>query len=101
MQNFLKNLFHFLSLSGTMLMWKCPVPAVPMLPQWKQLHHNSPDLCVLFTSWRECCLCDVNTRHGRAAEEGQVTSLLTYLVEQMSQKIVNDILKAWGLCGNL
>lgn len=76
------------------------MPALPMLPQWKQLHHNSPDLCVLFTSWSERCLCDANTRDGRAAEEGQVT-LLIYLVEQMSEIIVNNILKAWGLFGNM
>lgn len=59
-------------LSDTMLVWKRPVPALPMLPQWKQLHHNAADLCLLSASWRERCLCDANTRHGRAAEEGQV-----------------------------
>lgn len=76
------------------------MPALPMLPQWKQLHHNSPDLCILFTCWSERCLCDANTRDGRAAEEGQVTSLLIYLVEQMSEIIVNNIFKAWVLFGN-
>lgn len=59
------------------------MPALPMLPQWKQLHHNSADLCLLFASWRERCLCDANTRHGRAAEEGQHL-LLAFLVGKMS-----------------
>jgi len=77
------------------------VPALPMLPQWKQLHHNSADLCILFTPWRERCLCNVDTRHGRTAEEGEVTSLLTCLVEQMLQIIVNHILKAQALFGNM
>lgn len=77
------------------------MPALSMLPQWKQLHHNPADLCVLSTSWRERCLRDVNTRHGRAAEEGQVTSLLMHLGEQVSQIIVNVILKAWVLFRNM
>lgn len=96
MQSFLKNMFlPSVSLSDTMFVWKCPVSAVPMLPQWKQLHHHKADLCVLLTPRCERCLRDVNTRNGRAAEKGRVTSLLMCLVEQMSQIIVNDIPKEW------
>lgn len=70
-QSFLNNLCSVF-LSDTMLVWKCPVPALPMLPQRKQLHHHSADLRLLLTAWRQRGLRDADTRHGRAAEEGQV-----------------------------
>lgn len=56
-----------------------PLPAVSVLPQWKQLHGDSPHLCLLPPAGSGHRLHYADAWHGGPAEEGMHDSLEVHI----------------------
>lgn len=62
--------FFFIFSADSLPLWQCSLPAVQMLPEWKQLHSHSADLCLLYAAGCGHRLHHAHARHGGASEEG-------------------------------
>lgn len=62
--------------AGPVPMRQRSLPAVSMLPQWKQLHCDPPHLCLLPAARSRHRLHHVDAGHGDPAEEGMSATVV-------------------------